>query len=824
MWEGVHSMSDLILNINISESRKKGKIVLETYDGTIPHLKNRQYSGPLRNTNINGIAATDNLSKVELELIRNFLCSPKNVQINKYQHLISSSELKTLSKILQYNCLFYKDKGTPMYQIEGLFFYERNSLTTIKIGNINLSYDKTNLYMCIEEADNETVQHITSKVYVSINNIKHPLELFFEYDDFPVNYVEKERTIGGGKGFRDYGYEERIFLLVKECGWNYTIDSGFFYIGKNFQKSVKMLIEAGINVFVDKNAKICRADFSNIRVTYDIDWFDIKGTIEVEGESVNVTDLVNLINRKDNWIEYNGKIILVPESLKSAIRSSKKTDNSIKLGKNNLTNAIELAYEVNGGHVIGIEKLIDYKNVSLEIDSNLKSILRNYQEDGVRWLLSLHKNGFGGCLADDMGLGKTVQIISYLSDACMKDTRNLIVVPKTLLINWKKEFTKFSQDTGTLIYYGAERDTSTILNYKVTITTYGTVLNDIDQILEIEFDNLIIDEAQYIKNSKSKNYRALKSIKAKTRIILTGTPVENNILEYWGLMQLINPTVFNKANSIMKITDDRQRVEKIKRITAPFLLRRMKKDVLKDLPLKQEQVLYCKMESQQKELYDKMLISIRHEIKRQSNRFEIKSNSAMLNGLLYLQEICCHPLLLSKEQNPDGCRVSAKFDQLLQMLDSLYVSGHKVVVFSRFTKMLKLIEKQLLKQHYNYYYLDGKTTSRMDLVEEFEESEMGIFLISLKAGGTGLNLVSADTAIIYDPWWNPASEKQAEDRIYRIGQKNNVMIYKMIVEDSIEEKVQLLQKKKSDLYEDLLNGHECPVGMTAEIIHDLLMN
>ena len=219
-----------------------------------------------------------------------------------------------------------------------------------------------------------------------------------------------------------------------------------------------------------------------------------------------------------------------------------------------------------------------------------------------------------------------------------------------------------------------------------------------------------------------------------------------------------------------------------------------------------------------------MLSSIRHEINRKSDRFEIKSNSIMLNGLLYLEEICCHPQLLDKELNPDGCKESAKFEQLLDVLESLYISGHKVVIFSRFTKMLKLIEKQIARKHYNYFYLDGKTNNRMTLVDEFEASENGIFLISLKAGGTGLNLVSADTAIIYEPWWNPASERQAEDRIYRIGQKNNVMIYRMIVEDSIEEKVQRLQKENTVIYEDLLNGNESPTGMTAEVMRALLMN
>ena len=215
--------------------------------------------------------------------------------------------------------------------------------------------------------------------------------------------------------------------------------------------------------------------------------------------------------------------------------------------------------------------MINYGDVSLDIDTELLSILRGYQKTGVRWLLSLHQNGFGGCLADDMGLGKTLQIIAYLSDASMRNTRNLIIVPKTLLINWEKEFSKFSPHTKVLVYHGSGRDDKSITSHKIVITTYGTVLNDIDKIANFEFDNLIVDEAQYIKNSKTKNHRAIKNISAKTRIILTGTPVENNIQEYWGLMQLVNPKVFLKANSIIKNKDEQQRVERIKKVTVSSL-------------------------------------------------------------------------------------------------------------------------------------------------------------------------------------------------------------------------------------------------------------
>ena len=319
-------------------------------------------------------------------------------------------------------------------------------------------------------------------------------------------------------------------------------------------------------------------------------------------------------------------------------------------------------------------------------------------------------------------------------------------------------------------------------------------------------------------------YGAIKRLNAETKFIMTGTPIENNIEEYWGLMRLINPDVLDKFSVISKDSTYEEVVHKTRRMTAPFLLRRMKSDVLTDLPVKQEQVLYCKMETKQQELYNKMLESIKYEITRKADRYEAKSSSIMLNGLLYLQEICCHPAILNREYNFNKCNHSAKLELLMDLLYGLYESGHKVVVFSRFTKLLKIIEKRIINAHFNCFYLDGKTNNRMSVLEQFESSKCGIFLISLKAGGTGINLTSADTAIIYDPWWNPATEKQAEDRIYRIGQKNNVMIYRLITKDTIEEKIQKLQGEKKDLYSKLLDGHETPVTITAEIMEKLIMD
>lgn len=816
-------MADLILNINISESKKKGRIVLETYNGTIPNLKSKQFSGPLRNININGITSADNLTSINLDIIRNYLNSKNNTQINKYQYILSNSGLYEISQFVKYGCLFYKDKGTPMFQVEYIYFNDKVKQDYFELLGIKVAHLKTNLYFLTEESiTDEKVRQIIANAYVDIKSKECKLQLAFDYDDFTVSYEEESRTLGIDNTYRDFGFEERIASIVKKCGWVHEKNVGFKYKGHSLQNALLQLIDEGISVYTEANSKIVKGDFSDVHVSYGIDWFEVKGNVRIGDGSIGIHELISLKGRKENWVELNGKTVFLPESLNAALKPANLADNSLRIERNQFVLAVEIAYETNRTSTIGIEQLTEYEKIRLNLEYGISSILRSYQEIGVKWLMSLHRNEFGGCLADDMGLGKTLQIIAYLSDSSMSNTVNLIIVPKTLLINWKKEFERFSPQTSVFIYHGSGREFTQAIENKVIITTYGTVLNDLDIISNFTFENIIIDEAQHIKNPKTKIYLAIKQLRARTRFILTGTPVENNIQEYWGLMKLINPYIFSKFKPFTRYADNEAVLDKIKRITAPFLLRRMKNEVLKDLPQKQEQVLYCKMEAQQQELYNRMLTSIRYEIERKSNRFEIKSNSIMLNGLLYLQEICCHPQLLAKEYNPDGCKASAKLDQLFEILDDLYFSEHKVVIFSRFTRMLKIIEKKLIGLHYNTFYLDGKSNDRMGIVDDFENSNNGIFLISLKAGGVGLNLVSADTAIIYDPWWNPAIEKQAEDRIYRIGQTRNVMIYRMIVEGTIEEKIQILQREKNKLYEEILGGHETPTSLTVEIMKKLL--
>ena len=816
-------LADLILNINLDESRKRGHLVIDTYEGSIPHLKSRQYSGPLRNVNINGVSAVDNLSSVDFELVRELLNKPSNLQVSKNRYLLGNSSLSMLETFAHLGCLFYKQRKNPMYQIDSVTFSAPPQKCAIQLEGASIGSNKTALYVLVEdyELDNSPIA-VDAKAYVDLKGNEHRLRLVFDYNSHIVEYGSYGFVANKTDVLRDYGFESRVVAAIRAHGWRQDGEFGLIYKGSSFAEDVYSLSESGIAVYTESKEAVVKADFSDVRVSYGTDWFDVSGSVSVGDQEFDIGELIDIASGGSQWVELKDGVFRIPTVLQK-VKLSLDDSGTPKLAKAQLSSAIELAYELNGEKVKGLEKLVDYRDIDLDIDESIANILRPYQKTGVKWLISLQRNGFGGCLADDMGLGKTLQVIAYLSDSSMSGKHTLVVVPKTLLSNWQREFGKFSPEMPVRIYHGANRDLNSDDMRAVLITTYGTLLNDIDQFRTINFTNLVIDEAQYIKNPASRIHKAIKEIDASTRIILTGTPLENNIREYWGLMKLINPETFVSIDPFSKYADQEVLLEEVRRMTSPFLLRRMKEDVLPGLPEKREQTIYCSMDDDQRAYYEKMLASIRHELKRKGSRFEIKTNSAMLRGLLYLQEICCHPSLLDADLNPERCTSSVKFDLLLELLDDLLESGHKAVVFSRFTRMLRLIEAQIIRRHYNYYYLDGTTTHRLDIVDEFENSANGVFLISLKAGGTGINLVSADTVIIYDPWWNPASEKQAEDRVFRIGQTRDVMVYRLIVEDSIEEKVQKLQEEKKRLYSQILYGHEAPTSVTAEEMMKLLM-
>ncbi len=816
-------MADLIININLDESRKKQNLVIETYEGTIPNLKSKKYSGQLRNVNLSSVSHADNLSSTELQIVKKIFNDPVNTQISSYQYIFSVSHLPYLQSVVKYGCVFCKNtRKSPMYNIEQLYLNVAHE-NSVCIRDFSVYQDKTFLYIDYDvEKKDEITRSITPLFYINIYSDPYSAELFFDYGNDFVKANDKDLFLTSSAVYRDYKFEQDILACIKKSNWKTSGKGSFIYIGNEIAYDMLSLEQSGVMLYTNSRKRINIGNFSNVSISYGIDWFDLKGDIKAGDNKFDLSKLVDFSKAKEDWIEYNGQVVFAPPGLKELGKNRfKKSGDSLKLSTNDILSAMEVIDYFGSNAALDFRELTSYQDICLRLPSVLDSVLRNYQRVGIKWLLSLRKNGFGGCLADDMGLGKTLQVISYLSDKSQENTKALIVVPKTLIVNWIREFQKFAPDVSTYVYHGPERSLEEAHKFRAVITTYGTLLNDIGLLRSCFFDHLIVDEAQNIKNSRSKAHSAVRQVHARTKIIMTGTPLENNIQEYWGLMRIANPTK-RSYKDISKGLSGEQILDKIKRLTNPFLLRRFKKDVLDDLPEKEEQIIYCSFDESQRTLYDSLLNSIRHEINRIPDRFEIKSNAIVLSGLMYLQEVCCHPRLIPREYNINQCNESAKTEQLIVMINELYASDHKIIVFSRFIRMLEIINKELVKYHLNVFYLDGTTSNRQKVVDDFENSTDGVFLISLKAGGVGLNLVSADTAIIYDPWWNPAVEKQAEDRIYRIGQKKKVTIYKLIAANTIEEKVIDLQETKKKLFDEVIDGHEIPMDITMEDIRNLL--
>ena len=473
----------------------------------------------------------------------------------------------------------------------------------------------------------------------------------------------------------------------------------------------------------------------------------------------------------------------------------------------------------------------------LEVPENLEKVLRYYQKIGYKWLKNLDNYKFGGILADDMGLGKTIQMLSIIVDYVQNTDHNeetiegqeqiqvnnsrkasLVICPSSLTLNWQSEAEKFTKELKTLVIRGNLQERKEKINqiedYDLVITSYDLLKRDIDlyKKKDYKFRFIIADEAQYLKNSNTQNAKAIKQMKADTRYALTGTPIENSLSELWSIFDFIMPGyLFNykKFKNLyeMPITreEDKNAIAKLKMLIEPFVLRRTKQEVLKELPEKTVTILNNEMGEEQRKIYMNYLAQAKQEISEQIdyNGYE-NSQIQILAALTRLRQICCHPSLFIEDYKEE----SSKLEQCIEIIQEATTSGHKILLFSGYTSMFDIIEKKLKKLGIKYYKLTGSTKveDRIKLVEDFNKNpEIQLFLISLKAGGTGLNLTGADMVIHYDPWWNISTENQATDRAYRIGQKNNVQVYKLITKNSIEEKIYELQNKKSMLIDNVLS-------------------
>lgn len=478
----------------------------------------------------------------------------------------------------------------------------------------------------------------------------------------------------------------------------------------------------------------------------------------------------------------------------------------------------------------------DVKNVEdadYEVPDILRGILRSYQKTGYRWLKTMAHYGFGGILADDMGLGKTLQVIALvLSEEKENQEPSLVVAPTSLVLNWKKEIERFAPSLKVLILTGDGESRKELikqlLDYNVVITSYELLKRDIEYYENVHFKYCIADEAHYIKNPNTQNAKALKGIKRSCSFALTGTPIENTLAELWSIFDFVMPHYLftyhhfkNKFEMPIVKNESQDTIVRLQKMIAPFILRRLKKDVLKELPNKTETVIYNRMESEQSAIYKAQLALFKHELDQElkENGFG-KSQIKVLALITRLRQLCCHPRLYLENYKGE----SSKLKQCIEIVKDSIEAGHKILLFSQFTSMLELIAQAFNEEEIPYYILTGQTKAekRIGMVETFNKDETPVFLISLKAGGTGLNLTGADIVIHYDPWWNLSSQNQATDRAYRIGQKNNVQVFTMITENTIEEKIKKLQDKKIGLTESVLKEGESFVNkMTQEEIQAL---
>ena len=571
------------------------------------------------------------------------------------------------------------------------------------------------------------------------------------------------------------------------------------------------------------------------KVNEKIDWFEMQ--IEVILDSITLPFSrfrKHILNGNPEYVLPDGRIFILPEEWFSQYQDvflhAETDESNIRIRKMH-------AHLLDGINDCLLPAPLVFENADLPtLPAHLEPVLRQYQKQGFYWLYQLYRSGFGGCLADDMGLGKTLQTITLLESLYTNQPENeiedvsidqqslfdlwenraknhlpasLVVVPTSLLHNWKNELKKFAPQLKIYIHAGAKRLKSNEIgkifkHYHVIITSYGTLRGDLEYLVHYPFFYLILDESQYIKNPESIIYQSVKKIQSEYRLALTGTPIENSLTDLWAQFNFINPGLLGSSNSfktnyINKITKENNEhaEQSLLKLLHPFVLRRTKEEVALDLPPLTQDIVYCDMTEEQDSLYEKEKNNIRNLLLANKEEFT-KNKLIALQSLMRLRLLANHPHLANSDYAGD----SGKFDQILLYFENIRVEGHKTLIFSSFVKHLKLLANAFESRGWKYAMLTGQTQNREAEIEKFtHNADVQCFFISLKAGGTGLNLTAADYVFILDPWWNPAAEMQALSRAHRIGQDKNVMVYRFISSDTIEEKIMLLQAGKQRLAE-----------------------
>ncbi|PHI10665.1 helicase SNF [Fusobacterium polymorphum] len=740
--------------------------------------------------------------KVDIEEDTQFPLSDLFQKIDKY-------ELESYATLILKN---YKNIDLKYEDYETVLSEERNAIPQIIIEKIsfdNSLYIKIN--SIISTMDYEFFTKNKIETVLIVNELEKKLEISkinlenLSSDMFEIVKVltKLQKSIGLKSSY--YIDNENFIILNEE-------------LAKEFVKKELLQLTGKYSIIgTDRlrkyNIKAVRPKLSG-RFSYNLDYFEGEVEVEIEGEKFSIQQLLNNYKKDEYIILSDGTNALINrEYIEKLQRVFKEEDgNKIKVSFFDMPivqdmideKAFENDFLGNKDFFEGINELpkeeVEYPK--------LNATLRDYQKYGYKWLKYLTDNNLGACLADDMGLGKTLQAIALLSNLHEeKKKKSMVIMPKSLIYNWENEIKKFAPKLKVGVYYGINRDFSSLKKVDVILTTYGTIRNDIENLLENKFDLLILDESQNIKNINSQTTKAVLLLNAKKRVALSGTPIENNLLELYSLFRFLNPEMFG---SVQRFTNsyilpiqkysDTSTIEELKKKIYPFLLRRVKKEVLEDLPDKIEKLVYVDMNDEHRRFYEerrKYYYSLLEKNTSSQGNFD---KFFVLQAINELRHIVSSPELETKKI------ISSKKEVLIENVVEAIENNHKVLVFVNYLSSIESICDSLKENKIKYLKMTGQTKDRQNLVDKFQnDSRYKVFVMTLKTGGVGLNLVSADTIFIYDPWWNTTVENQAIDRAYRLGQDKTVFAYKMIMRNTIEEKILKLQEIKNKLLDDLIS-------------------
>lgn len=630
-------------------------------------------------------------------------------------------------------------------------------------------------------------------------------------------------------------------LLETDFHYKMLHNSHYYCPLDKVAKSLSFLLEIGWQIYDWENSQILHHTQMDFQVDAVQQQISLRGKVRYDTHEVNLSDVAGAFNRRDKFVQLApGTIGLIPTSWNQNhfdlfeecqivgdsmnLKSSQFGSLSQFLEMHRAEVTTESSFENLKSKLVGFEGLQKYS-----LGSNFRGSLRPYQQDGLNWLSGLYELGLHGMLADDMGLGKTVQILAFLSR--LKWSRPvLIILPTSLIFNWKKEIEQFLPHIPIAVYHGASRKLcSGFAAWEgIILTSYSTLRMDIEHFLHTEYECIILDEAQVIKNASTQTAKAIFQLKAIMRISLTGTPIENHPVELWSHFHFLIPELLGKEKDFIAEvsagSSDGRYLSQIKTKIRPFLLRRKKEDVAKDLPEKIEQTVWVDLEPQQRRFYEEFLSGVKNHLLKKVELDGVgKHRMEVLESILRLRQICCHPLLVGSQMDSAEGAESAKLNALMEDLRTVLNENRKALIYSQFTSMLRILAKSLKQQNWNFVYLDGQTTNREQVVDQFQnDPNVPFFLISLKAGGVGLNLTAADYVFLYDPWWNDAAENQAIDRAHRIGRGNTIIAKRYVSIETIEEKIMKLKAAKKSLVESILSEDFNEVRLTEEDLLFLL--